>query len=206
MNFLRLFVRPLDASLWMLPPFALCIFGSKSSQNTTLSTNQTSFDSSANAAGAQTITASQKSRVDLDQRSGYVETKGNTSSKIDGDGNLVLGTGAAYTYVETLSDDVVRRSLDTVDSTTGAAFAFGAGALATAERAYAGAGAQLAGAVTLADSVARRSAEYADASRLTIERIADPAGSASRLVLYIAAGLAALALLFFRPRKSKASA
>jgi hypothetical protein len=197
MTLFSLFARPFDASFWMLPPFALCIFGSKSSssQNTTVSNNQTTFDASANAAGAQTVTASQRGRVKLDQRSGYLETKGNSRSAIEGDSNLVLGTGSTYTYVEQLSDDVVARALDTVDSATGAA-----------ERVYAGAGAQLAGAVTLADTVARRSAEYADASRLTIERIADPAGSASRLVLYIAAGLAALLLLLGRPRKSKATA
>jgi hypothetical protein len=206
MNLLHIFSRPFCASGWMLPPFALCLFGSKSSSNqtTSVSNNQTSIDASANAAGAQTVTASQRGRVKLDQRSGYLETKGNSRSAIEGDSNLVLGTGA--NYVENLSDEVVARALDSVDSTTGAAFAFGRDALGTAERAYAGAGAQLAGAITLADTVARRSAEYADASRMTLERIADPASSTSRTILFVVAGLAALAAFLFRPRKPKASA
>lgn len=178
------------------------------STSTSVTNNQTSVDASANAAGAQSVSASQRGTVKLDQRSGYVENTGASRADIAGDGNLVLGTGASYqtTYVEQLGDDVVARALDSVDKTTGEAFAFGRSALGTAERAYAGAGAQLAGAVTLADSVARRSAEYADASRLTIERIADPASSTSRTILYVVAGLAALAVFLFRPRKPKASA
>lgn len=185
------------------------IFGgskSSSSQTTTVTNNQTSIDGSANGTGAQSVTASQRSTVNLDQRSGYVESRGNSTSRVDGDGNLVLGTGATYSHVEQLSDDVVARSLDSVDRTTAGAFAFGAEALDLADRTFSRSGAQLQGAVDLADTVARRSAEYADASRLTIERIADPASSTSRTILYVVAGLAALALFAFRPRKPKASA
>jgi hypothetical protein len=216
LSLLDLFRRPFCAAAWA--PLSLG-FWSNSKSKTSVSSNQTALDASANAAGAQTVTASQSSRVQLDQRAGYVETRGNSTGRADGDGNLILGTGAAYetTYVEQLGDDVVARALDSVDATTGrafdsidattgGAFAFGRSALGTAERAFAGAGAQLAGAVDLADSVARRSAEYADASRLTLERIADPAGSASRLVLWIVGGLVALAVVFLRPRKTKASA
>ena len=182
--------------------------GSKtsSSTSTTVTNNQTSIDGSANGAGAQSVTASQRSTVNLDQRSGYVESRGASTSRIDGDSNLVLGTGATYSHVEQLGDEVVSRALDSVDRTTAGAFAFGGDALALADRTFARSGAQLQGAVDLADAVARRSAEYADASRLTIERIADPASSTSRTILYVVAGLAALAVFVFRPRKPKASA
>ena len=159
---------------------------------------------SANAAGAQSVYVDREGR--LDQRTGYVE--GNSTSTIrDGSNNLVLGSGASYqtTYLEQLSDDVVARALDSVDSATGNAFDFGRDAFDVADRAYARTGAQLQGAITLADDVARRSAEYADASRVSLERLADPAGSASRVVLYVVAGLAALALLLW-PRKSPKSA
>ena len=183
------------------------LFGSsKSDQSTTVSNSQTSFDSSANAAGAQTITASGKSRVDVDQRSGYVESKGNSSANVEGSDNLILGTGAAYTHVEQLGDEVVARSLDSVDSTTANAFQFGRDALAFADQSHVRTTASLQSAVTVADEAARRNAEFADASRLTLERIADPASSTSRTILYVVAGLAVLALFIFRPRKPKPSA
>lgn len=196
LSFLALFRRPFCAAAWA--PLALGFWSnSKSKSSTSVSNNQTSVDASANAAGAQSVTASQSSTLRLDQRSGYLENRGESTGRADGDGNLILGTGAAY--VEQLSDEVVARALESVDLSTAGAFAFGRSALGTA-------GAQLAGAVNLADSVARRSAEYADASRLTLERIADPAGSASRMVLWVVGALAALALVFLRPRKAKASA
>lgn len=47
------------------------IGGSRTQQ--TVSNNQTSIDGSANAAGAQSLTASQRGRLDVDQRSDYVE-------------------------------------------------------------------------------------------------------------------------------------
>ena len=156
---------------------------------------------STNAANSQTLYVDREGQ--LDQRSGYVE--GNSSAgAISGSGNLVLGSGASYQYVETLGDDVVGRALQSVDSTTAGAFDFGRSALNVADKAYARTGAQLQGAIDLADTVARRSAEYADASRQSIERLANPSSSVSRTILYVVAGLAALALLFFRPRKPKA--
>jgi hypothetical protein len=169
---------------------------------------QTSVDASANAAGAFSQFVRQGDDSRLDQRQDYVEQTGNLTSNIrDGSGNLILGTGANYqtSYVEQLGDDVVNRALQSVDSTTSGAFDFGRDALTVADRAYARTGTQLQGAIDLADTVARRSAEYADASRQSIERLADPSSSTSRTILYVVAGLAALAVFLFRPRKPKAA-
>ena len=180
---------------------------SSSSSSTSVSSNQTSTDNSANAAGAQSLSASQSGKLSVDQRSGYVDTKGNSSLRdVAGSDNLILGTGANYetTHVEQLSDDVVARALESVDETTAKAFGFGRDALDFADETNARTASQLGSAIVIADEAARRSAEFADASRVTLERIADPAGSTSRTILYVVAGLAALALLFFRPRKSKA--
>ena len=97
MNPLAFLLRPFDASAWMLPPFALCIFGgskstSNNTQNTTVSNNQTSVDGSANGAGAQSVTASQSGKVTLDQRSGYMEMNGAKNSAF-GDGAISANLG-----------------------------------------------------------------------------------------------------------------
>lgn len=174
------------------------LFSSSKSSSSNTASQSSADNSQTGGAGNQTINVQDRSRLDMDQRSGYIEGRSSTGH-VTGSDNLILGTGASYetTYVETLSDDVVFRALDTVDSNLAGALDFARSASVRADNA-------VTSAVDLADTVARRSAEYADAARLTLENVADPAGRASRITLYIVAGLAALALLFFRPRKTKA--
>lgn len=70
--------------------------GSKSNQTTTVTNNQTSIDASANAAGAQTVTASQRGTVKLDQRSDYAENHFEKSQGLTlGGSGVTVGTGAA---------------------------------------------------------------------------------------------------------------